>query len=146
GDDGGGTDGHPRPGTHGRSGDQGTSRLLPRLVPAWPDDVEVEAVSRTVSSERVVGELIMRFTHTRKMPFWLPGIAPTGRLVSLPLVVVMGFEDGQVASEHIYWDQASLLAQIGVLDTTDLPIAGSVQAQALVNPSITLNRMITGTR
>jgi carboxymethylenebutenolidase len=114
------------------------------FIPAWPDDVEVEPVSRTVGSERVVDELIIRFTHTRVMPFWLPGIAPTGRRVELPLAVVVGFENGQVASEHIYWDQASLLAQIGLLDTTNLPIA-RLQAQALVDPAVALNEMITGT-
>jgi carboxymethylenebutenolidase len=115
------------------------------FIPAWPDDVVVEQVSRTVGSERVVDELIIRFTHTCEMPFWLPGIAPTGRRVDLPVVVVMGFEDGRVASEHIYWDQASLLAQIGLLDTTNLPIAGSAQAQALVDPAVPLDTMITGT-
>ena len=115
------------------------------FIPAWPDDVEVEPVSRTVGSERVVDELIMRFTHNREMPFWLPGIAPTGSRVELPVVVVVGFEDGRVASEHIYWDQASLLAQIGLLDTTNLPIAGSIQTQALVDPDVALNKMITGT-
>ncbi len=114
------------------------------FIPAWPDDVDVEQVSRTVGSERVVDELIMRFTHTCEMSFWLPGIAPTGRRVELPLVVVMGFRDGRVASEHIYWDQASLLAQIGLLDTTALPIAGSAQAQALIDPAVPLNKMITG--
>ncbi len=113
------------------------------FIPAWPDDVEVEQVSRTVGSERVVDELIMRFTHTREMSFWLPRIAPTGRRVELPLVVVMGFRDGHVASEHIYWDQASLLAQIGLLDTTTLPIADSTQARALVDPTVPLNKMIT---
>jgi carboxymethylenebutenolidase len=116
------------------------------FIPAWPEDVEVERVSRTVGADRVVDELIIRFTHTREMPFWLPGIRPTGRHVQLPLVVVMGFRGGQVASEHIYWDQASLLAQTGLLDTTDLPIAGSVQAQSLVDPSVALNQMIISTR
>lgn len=112
------------------------------FIPAWPDDVEVEQVSRTVGSERVVDELIIRFTHTCEMPFWLPGIAPTGCRVELPLVVVMGFDEGRVASEHIYWDQASLLSQIGVLVTADLPIAGSIQAQALVDPTVAMNGMI----
>jgi carboxymethylenebutenolidase len=116
------------------------------FIPAWPEDVEVEGVSRTIGADRVVDELIIRFTHTREMPFWLPGIPPTGRRVQLPLVVVMGFRGGQVASEHIYWDQASLLAQTGLLNTTDLPIAGSVQAQSLVDPSVALNQMIISTR
>jgi carboxymethylenebutenolidase len=115
------------------------------FIPAWPDDVEVEQVSRTIGAERAVDELIIRFTHTREMPFWLPGIRPTGRRVEIPLVVVMGFEGDQVVSEHIYWDQASLLAQIGLLDTTNLPIAGPIQAQALVDSSVALNEMITAT-
>src|SRR5207237_10607436 len=101
--------------------------------------------SRAVGYERVVDELIIRFTHTREMPFWLPGIAPTGHRVELPLVVVMGFDGGQVASEHIYWDQASLLSQIGLLVTATLPIAGSSQAQALVDPAVSLNGMIAQT-
>jgi len=113
------------------------------FIPAWPDDVQVEQVSRTASSERVVDELIIRFTHTCEMPFWLPAIAPTGRRVELPVVVVMGFDGSRVASEHIYWDQASLLSQIGLLDTANLPIAGSIQAQALMDPAIALNGMIT---
>ena len=99
------------------TGGRGTQQLRAfyrdSFIPAWPEDVEVEQVSRTVGSEHVVDELIVRFTHSRDMPFWLPGVAATGRHVELPLVVVMGFENGRVASEHIYWDQASLLAQIG---------------------------------
>jgi carboxymethylenebutenolidase len=112
------------------------------FIPAWPEDTTVEQVSRTVGVERAVDELIMRFTHTVEMPFWLPGIAPTGRRVEIPLVVVMGFDDGKVASEHIYWDQASLLAQVGLLDTTNLPITGSDQACALVDSSVALNELI----
>jgi carboxymethylenebutenolidase len=132
------------------TGGRGTEQLhdfyRDAFIPAWPDDVEVEQVSRTVGSDRVVDELIIRFTHTREMPFWLPGIAPTGQRVEIPLVVVMGFVGDKVASEHIYWDQASLLAQIGLLDASDLPIAGSIQAHALVDPGVALNGMITATR
>lgn len=132
--------------TGGRSTEQLHAFYRDAFIPAWPDDVEVEQVSRTVGSDRVVDELIIRFTHTREMPFWLPGIAPTGQRVEIPLVVVMGFQDGKVASEHIYWDQGSLLAQIGLLDSSNLPIAGPVQAQALVDPSVALNEMISTTR
>jgi carboxymethylenebutenolidase len=112
------------------------------FIPAWPADTEVEQVSRTIGDERAVDELIIRFTHTIEMPFWLPGIAPSGRRVEIPLVVVMGFQDGKVASEHIYWDQASLLVQIGLLDTSDLPVTGAVQAQALVDSDVALNELI----
>jgi carboxymethylenebutenolidase len=129
--------------TGGRGTDELHAFYRDWFIPAWPADAEVEQVSRTIGSERVVDELIIRFTHTREMPFWLPGIAPTGYRVEIPLVVVMGFEDGQVASEHIYWDQASLLAQIGLLDTTNLPIAGRVQAQVLVDSTVAMNELIT---
>jgi carboxymethylenebutenolidase len=112
------------------------------FIPAWPADTEVEQVSRTIGDERAVDELIIRFTHTIEMPFWLPGIAPSGRRVEIPLVVVMGFQDGKVASEHIYWDQASLLVQIGLLDTSDLPVTGAVQAQALVDSEVALNELM----
>jgi carboxymethylenebutenolidase len=112
------------------------------FIPAWPADTEVEQVSRTIGDDRAVDELIIRFTHTVEMPFWLPGIAPSGRRVEIPVVVVMGFEGGKVASEHIYWDQASLLVQIGLLDTSDLPVTGAVQARALVDPDVGLNELI----
>jgi carboxymethylenebutenolidase len=131
--------------TGGRGTDELHAFYRDSFIPAWPDDVEVEQVSRTIGSERAVDELIIRFTHTREMPFWLPGIAPTGRRVEIPLVVVVGFDGDQVASEHIYWDQASLLAQIGLLETTDLPIAGAVQARALVDPNIPMNEFISRT-
>jgi carboxymethylenebutenolidase len=112
------------------------------FIPSWPGDVDVESVSRTIGAQRVVDELIIRFTHTQEMPFWLPGIAPTGHRVEIPLVVVMGFDGDRVASEHIYWDQASLLAQVGLLKTDGLPITGSVQAHALVDPAVALNLLI----
>ena len=99
-------------------------------------------LSRTMDGERVVFECIVRFTHTREMPFWLPGIAPTGRRVELPHVVIMGFNGDKVAYEHIYWDQASLLVQVGVLDPADMPVVGVDQARAMVDPSVPMNGII----
>ncbi len=113
------------------------------FIPSWPADVELVGLSRTVDHERVVDEFIVRFTHDREMPFWLPGIAPTGRRVEIPHVVIMGFENGNVTYEHIYWDQASLLVQIGVLQPSNLPIVGSPQAQALIDPRVPLNAIMT---
>ncbi len=115
-----------------------------RFIPSWPEDVEVVQVSRTVGQDRVVDELVMRFTHSRVMEFWLPGIEPTGRRVEIPVVVVMGFEGDRVSSEHIYWDQASLLCQVGLLDGHDLPVTGPEQARALQDPSVALNRLGAG--
>jgi carboxymethylenebutenolidase len=85
-----------------------------------------------VSPERVVDEFVLEFTHDREIPFMLPGIAPTGRKVRIPTVVVMGFSDGKVAYEHIYWDQASVLVQIGLLDPAALPVFDAEQADRLL--------------
>jgi carboxymethylenebutenolidase len=132
------------------TGGRGREELLAfyrdQFIPSWPDDVEIEPLSRTVDGQRVVSELIVRFTHTREMPYWLPGIAPTGRKVELPHVVIMGFDGDKVAYEHIYWDQASLLVQIGVLDPSGLPIVGADQARAMVSSSVPMNGIIDANR
>ena len=88
----------------------------------WPDDLVVTQVSRTVGETQVVDEVvILSFTHDRAMPALLPGIEPTGRKVVIPFVVVVGFEGDKISFERIYWDQASLLVQLGLLDKTALP-------------------------
>jgi carboxymethylenebutenolidase len=97
-----------------------------------PQDASLEPIARTVSTERVVDEFVFSFTHDREVPWMLPGVAPTGRAVRIPMVVVMGFEGAQVAYEHIYWDQASVLGQIGLLPVDGLPVAGAEQAERLV--------------
>jgi carboxymethylenebutenolidase len=97
-----------------------------------PDDAVLRRISRTVSSNRVVEEFVLEFTHDVEVPFMLPGVPPTGRKVRLPHVVIMGFEGDKVAYEHIYWDHASLLVQVGLLDPAGLPIAGVEQAERLV--------------
>ena len=113
------------------------------FIPSWPDDVELEPLSRTIDGERVVFEFIVRFTHSREMPYWLPGIPATGRRVELPHVVIMGFRDDKVAYEHIYWDQASLLVQVGVLEPAGLPMLGAAQARGLVDKTVPMNELIT---
>jgi len=77
----------------------------------WPEDTEVKPVSRTIGENQLVDEVTISFTHDREMPAILPGVAPTGRKVTIPFVVVVGFKDGKVEFERIYWDQASLLEQ-----------------------------------
>lgn len=130
--------------TGGRGRDELLEFYRDQFIPSWPDDVELEPLSRTVDDERVVFEFIVRFTHTRDMPYWLPGIPPTGRRVELPHVVIMGFDGDKVAYEHIYWDQASLLVQIGVLDPSGLPVVGADQARAMVSDAIPMNGIIAG--
>ncbi|MBK5115326.1 MAG: ester cyclase [Thermoleophilia bacterium] len=81
----------------------------------------------------MIDELVLEFTHDAEIPFLLPGVPPTGRKARLPNVVVMGFEGGKVAYERIYWDQATLLVQLGLLDPSGLLIAGAKQAQRLLD-------------
>ena len=102
------------------------------FIPSWPDDTETRAISRTVGANRVVDEVVVSFTHDRPMPFMLPGVEPTGRSVVLPHAVVVGFEGGKVNHEHIYWDQASVLVQIGLLDPAGVPATGAEQARRLL--------------
>ena len=97
----------------------------------FPPDVEFIPISRTVDGERLVDELVIRFTHTEMISHLLPGVAPTGRRVEMALVVIVGVRDGKVAYEHIHWDQAGLLTQLGLLDPTGLPIAPDTAARLL---------------
>jgi carboxymethylenebutenolidase len=96
----------------------------------FPPDAAFIPISRTVDGERLVDELVIRFTHDRVITHLLPGVAPTGRSVEIALVVV-GARDGKVAYEHIYWDQAGLLAQLGLLDPTGLPVDTTTAARLL---------------
>ncbi len=108
----------------------------------WPADTHMVRVSRTVGQDRLIDELVVSFTHDIEMPALLPGIKPTGRRVELAHVVVVGFTGGKVAYERIYWDQASLLAQIGLLDPATLPIAGVEQARRVLDPTLPSNELI----
>ena len=104
------------------------------FIGKWPADITITPVSRTVGESQIVDELVLSFTHDVEMPQLLPGVSPTGRHVRLAFCVVVGFADGKVAHEHIYWDQASLLAQVGLLDPSELPITGAEQAGNVLDP------------
>jgi len=115
------------------------------FIGQWPDDTETRQISRTVGENQVVDELLMTFTHDRELEIMLPGIRPTGRRIEIPVVVVVGFEDGKVHHEHIYWDQATVLVQAGLLDPDDLPVVGSAQAEALVDQTRPKNALLAST-
>lgn len=102
------------------------------LIGKMPDDTKFVRISRTIDKNQVVDELILSFTHDREIEFMLPGIPPTGKYVELPHVVLMKFNEGKIAHEHIYWDQASLLVQIGLLDPKRLPVSGIEQTRMLM--------------
>jgi len=103
------------------------------FIGANPADMELVPVSRTVGADQIVDEMIIRFTHTSEIDWMLPGVAPTGRKVEVPLVAIVHFRGGKVAHEHIYWDQASVLVQIGKLDAANLPVAGAETARKVVD-------------
>jgi carboxymethylenebutenolidase len=98
------------------------------FIPSMPSDTKLTPISRTVGENQLVDEMIFSFTHSQEMPWMLPGIAPTNRYVEVALVVIVRFRDGKLAHEHIYWDQASVLKQIGLLTDPGLPVFGAESA------------------
>lgn len=107
-----------------------------------PPDTTLIPVSRTVGNNQIVDEMIFSFTHTSAIDWMLPGVAPTGRRVEIPLVAIVGFRDGKVAHEHIYWDQASVLLQIGLLNPEGLPVAGAETARKVLDNSLPSNQLM----
>jgi carboxymethylenebutenolidase len=103
-----------------------------QFIPAMPPDTELIPVSRTVGENQLVDEMIFSFTHTQAMPWMLPGVAPTNRRVEIPLVAIVRFRNGKLAHEHIYWDQASVLKQIGLLTDESLPVRGAETAHKVL--------------
>ena len=112
------------------------------FIPKMPADTDFVPISRTIGRERIVEEMIVRFTHAIEMDWMLPGIAPTGRRVECAIVVIVTFRDGKLSKEHIYWDQASVLVQLGLLDPARLPVVGVEAARKLVDPTLRSNELI----
>ena len=106
------------------------------FIGQMPDNTKIIRISRTIGKDQVVDELILTFKHDREIKFMLPGVPATHKYVELAHVVVMKFRGGKIVHEHIYWDQASLLAQIGLLDEKNLPIVGVEQSRKLQEISI----------
>jgi carboxymethylenebutenolidase len=128
----------------GASGREALRRFYKDIfIPQLPPDVGLDLLTRSVAQNRIIDEFILRFTHTLQMDWFAPGVAPTGRRVQIPTVGIITFEDGKISSEHIYWDQAGVLLQLGVL-AGDLPALGAEQADLLLDPAAPANRLITG--
>jgi carboxymethylenebutenolidase len=128
--------------TGGTGRDQLREFYSQHFIPKMPPDTKIVPISRTIGAERLVDELILCFTHTIEMDWMLPGVAPTGKSVECPTVVIVHFRDGKLAHEHIYWDQASVLVQLGLLDSSNLPVAGSESARKLADPALPSNALI----
>jgi carboxymethylenebutenolidase len=111
------------------------------FIPQMPPDAELQLLTRSVAQNRVVDEFILRFTHTVRMDWFAPGIEPTGRRMVVPHVGIISFERDKISSEHIYWDQATVLIQLGVIGS-DLPALGASQADRLLDPDAPANELI----
>ena len=107
-----------------------------------PPDFRLIPVSRTIGSDRLVDEFIVQFTHTTEMDWMLPGVVPTGREVSVPTVAIVQLEEGKLVHEHIYWDQASVLVQIGKLGTKDLPVTGVEASRKVADKTLPSNALM----
>jgi carboxymethylenebutenolidase len=112
------------------------------FIPRLPADVKVIPVTRTIGTNRVIDEFVVCFTHDREVDFMAPGVAATGRYVEVPHVAVVEFRGSKIAHEHIHWDHASFLKQLGVLDTKGLPVAGSEGAAKLVDEKLPANQLM----
>ena len=112
------------------------------FIPKMPPDTQMTPVSRTVGADQIVDEMVFTFTHSIEMDWMLPGVAPTGKFVEVPLVAIVHFRDGKLAHEHIYWDQASVLVQVGLLDPEGLPVVGREAARKVLDPTLPANQLI----
>jgi carboxymethylenebutenolidase len=127
----------------GGSGRDGVKRFYAdHFIPKIPADWQITQISRTVDSDQVVDEIVTSFSHDVEIDFLLPGVPPTGRRVEIPIVAIGAFRGDEVRYEHIYWDQASVLVQIGLLDRDGLPVAGVEQVRKLLDDAGPFNAMI----
>jgi len=112
------------------------------FVNSNPPDTTLTPISRTVGATQVVDEMLFCFTHTTEIPWMLPGVAPTGKRVEVPLLAVIKFRGDKLYHEHIYWDQASVLVQVGLLDPQGLPVAGVEAARKLLDETLPSNELM----
>jgi len=97
-----------------------------------PADITPVPISRIAGTDILVEEAVYRFTHDQVMDWMIPGVPATGKPVEAGVVAIIRFENGKISSEHLYWDHASVLAQLGVLDPAKLPVKGVESARTLL--------------
>jgi len=112
------------------------------FIPKMPPDLEMVPISRTIGEDQVVDEMALKFTHSIEMDWMLPGLAPTGRRVEIAVVSIVKMDGEKLAHEHIYWDQASVLAQLGLLDTDALPVVGADGARKILDRNVPVNQLM----
>ncbi|RHZ62584.1 uncharacterized protein CDV56_109072 [Aspergillus thermomutatus] len=80
-----------------------------------PDDTALELISRTVGIDRVVDEFIFSLTHNKEIDWLIPGIPPTRKPLRIPFTSVVNIRGDRLYHEHIAWDQATVLVQLGLM-------------------------------
>jgi len=106
-----------------------------------PPDIEIVPLSRTIGETRIVDELVIRFTHTIQMDWVLPGIPATNKRIEFAMVVIVQAEGDKISSENLYWDNATILRQAGLLPDPRLPVLGAEAARNMIDPA-PLNHLI----
>ena len=119
-----------------------THYYLKYFIPQMPPDTQIISVSRTIGHDRLVDEFVIKLTHTLQMDWFLPGVPPTNKPIEAAMVTVIQFRDGKMASERIYWDQASVLVQLGLLDLEKLPVAGVATARKVLDDELPSNELM----
>jgi carboxymethylenebutenolidase len=112
------------------------------FIPKISDDRDLVLISETVGADTVVLEMVNKFTHDRELDYFLPGVPPTGKQIEIAVVVIAKFRGDKLYHEHIYWDQASVLAQIGLIDPTNLPVAGAEEARKMLDQTLPANELM----
>lgn len=121
------------------------------FIPRNPPSMRMRLVSRTIGTDRLVDEMYVTFRHTQEIPWMLPGIEPTDKEVGVALVVVCCIRGGKLYNEHVYWDQATVLVQIGLLDpklvlgekaSARLPIVDGAGARKVLDENSSNNELI----
>ncbi|HEY5082093.1 MAG TPA: dienelactone hydrolase family protein [Bauldia sp.] len=128
--------------TGGTGFDQTLQFYKNHFIPTSPKDSALIPISRTVGVDRVADEMLFCFTHDVEIDWMLPGIKPTGKYVQIPLVAIVRFRGDKIYNEHIYWDQASVLVQIGVLDARLYPTAGVETAKKAFDENLPSNALM----
>ncbi|KAL9042250.1 MAG: hypothetical protein Q9180_000738 [Flavoplaca navasiana] len=122
------------------------------FIPGNPPSLTMKLISRTVGTDRIVDEMFIRFHHTQEVPWMLPGVAPTNKLVEVAIVAIVCIRGGKLYHEHIYWDQATVLVQVGLLDPklggkgfNRLPVVDSAGARKVLDEAnAPSNELISG--
>lgn len=138
----------------GASSPKDLHRFYTEFFDPSPSDLKARLLSRTVGTTRVVDEIHLSFKHDREIHWLLPGIPATGKQVQIILVSIVCIKGGIIAHERVYWDQASVLLQIGLLDyknipqsfkkqgVHELPVMGKESVEATLGGSRKMNELI----